>query len=459
MGRGVGVRGPAQGSAAQPLSSCPPSTPCSQSSLLPIHTRQTSWEKLHTGPWRAVPPAWRDAYGLACLLEADALLRQAGGGVGQHAAREAVRLADMCLLMGGARLRARAHALAASGVALLDSSGGDGGVEEAVPSPPYKRARASAAGCASVSTALPTAEPPWPDTWPLPPHPVPLPPGSLGPAPGSRVPVSALPSLAAFAADHVAAPGGGAPVVLSGALASWPALARWQSPAYLVRVAGWRTVPVEVGAHYLAPGWGQGLMTLGAFLRRHVLGRAGGARPDGGPGGQDGGADGPRGLGGGSSSLANPVPVGYLAQHALLDQVPLLAADVATPDYVSLGELAAVNAWLGPGGTHSPAHTDPHHNVLCQAVGRKYVRLYPPAAGRSLAPDPAAAGLTTNTSPVDLEDVIPRPAPCPPGNADPGTEPFQDCVLGPGDALFIPRGWWHAVRALEPSFSVSYWWD
>jgi hypothetical protein len=33
----------------------------------------------------------------------------------------------------------------------------------------------------------------------------------------------------------------------------------------------------------------------------------------------------------------------------------------------------------------------------------------------------------------------------------------HDALLGPGDVLFIPKGWWHAVRALTPSFSLNFW--
>jgi lysine-specific demethylase 8 len=54
----------------------------------------------------------------------------------------------------------------------------------------------------------------------------------------------------------------------------WPALSRWQRPGYLLGVAGQRTVPVEVGSHYLEEGWGQQLMPLSDFLGRHVLARA-----------------------------------------------------------------------------------------------------------------------------------------------------------------------------------------
>ena len=36
---------------------------------------------------------------------------------------------------------------------------------------------------------------------------------------------------------------------------------------------------------------------------------------------------------------------------------------------------------------------------------------------------------------------------------------FIDATLYPGDALYIPPGWWHRVKAATVSFSVSYWWD
>lgn len=36
---------------------------------------------------------------------------------------------------------------------------------------------------------------------------------------------------------------------------------------------------------------------------------------------------------------------------------------------------------------------------------------------------------------------------------------YHDCVLGPGDMLYIPPRWWHYVQSTTPSFSVSFWWD
>ena len=114
------------------------------------------------------------------------------------------------------------------------------------------------------------------------------------------------------------------------------------------------------------------------------------------------------------------------------------------------GTPCAVNAWFGPVNTVSPAHTDPHHNLLCQVVGVKRVRLFSPDQTPRMYPH---EGKMSNTSQVD---VI---------NPDRDKFPlftdveFIEATLSPGDALYIPPGWWHHVVAKTTSFSVSYWWD
>ena len=109
-----------------------------------------------------------------------------------------------------------------------------------------------------------------------------------------------------------------------------------------------------------------------------------------------------------------------------------------------------MNAWFGPANTVSPLHHDPHHNLLCQAVGYKYVRLYAPCETPKVYPHDDR--LLNNTSRADI------------GNPDFACFPllrdaaYTEAVLGPGDMLYIPPRHWHYVRALSVSFSVSFWW-
>lgn len=40
-----------------------------------------------------------------------------------------------------------------------------------------------------------------------------------------------------------------------------------------------------------------------------------------------------------------------------------------------------------------------------------------------------------------------------------GKAEYLEAVLGPGECLYIPLGWWHYVESLTASFSVSFWWN
>lgn len=59
---------------------------------------EMAWEQLHSGPWHSVLPIWRDAYSMACLYMAR--FHFAGGEF-----KEALRVLDMGLIMGGSLLR------------------------------------------------------------------------------------------------------------------------------------------------------------------------------------------------------------------------------------------------------------------------------------------------------------------------------------------------------------------
>lgn len=227
-------------------------------------------------------------------------------------------------------------------------------------------------------------------------------------------------SFAKFSATNI-------PFIIPGAISNWPALnmphRMWRTDFYLRSVIGHRTVPVEVGKTYLSDFWRVELMLGAAFLDDYLLN-------------------------------PNPDKVGYLAQYKVLDHITELTDDLAIPDLAlsrADEEEIQINLWLGPSGTITPCHHDPYDNLLCQVFGSKYVRLYAPSEAGKLYPSEKKS--TSNTSLVDVE------------SPDYGEFPlykdaeYQDCILREGDMLYIPKGWWHFVKSLETSCSVSFWWD
>jgi hypothetical protein len=100
--------------------------------------------------------------------------------------------------------------------------------------------------------------------------------------------------------------------------------------------------------------------------------------------------------------------------------------------------------WYGPAGTVTPLHHDTTNVLLTQVRGSKQVRLVPALEGHRVYNDVAVY------SPVDPEapdlDRFPRFA----------GATSMTVTLEAGEALFIPVGWWHHVRSLEVSISVSF---
>ena len=78
-------------------------------------------------------------------------------------------------------------------------------------------------------------------------------------------------SLEDFIVNHMNAE---SPVIVSGMMSDWPCMScperKWTAE-YVRRVAGLRTVSVEIGARYTDSGWTQKLMTVGEFIDGFVL--------------------------------------------------------------------------------------------------------------------------------------------------------------------------------------------
>uniref|UniRef100_A0ACD6AJF7 Uncharacterized protein n=1 Tax=Avena sativa TaxID=4498 RepID=A0ACD6AJF7_AVESA len=350
--------------------------------------REMAWEQLHSGPWNEVGPAWRDAYALACLHVAS--LRTGDDR------RAALRALDMGLIMGGDLLRAELEAAIARVPSDGDrDSNSEGNGDTGRHGEMWREGLGRNRDLADVLKVLPVK--------------------SLS---CKQIERRTCISLEAFIHDFFLRE---SPVILSGCIDHWPARTKWKDIKYLERIAGDRTVPVEVGKNYVSNEWRQDLITFSQFLERMWS-------PDC------------------SANLT------YLAQHQLFDQIKELREDIVVPDYCYAGggELQSLNAWFGPHGTVTPLHHDPHHNLFAQVLGRKYIRLYHASISEDLYPHMET--MLRNTSQVDLDNID--------VNEFPRTEglEFMDSILEEGDLLYIPPKWWHYVRSLSISFSVSFWW-
>ncbi|QRK06190.1 cupin-like domain-containing protein [Archangium violaceum] len=99
---------------------------------------------------------------------------------------------------------------------------------------------------------------------------------------------------------------------------------------------------------------------------------------------------------------------------------------------------------LGPAGTVTPLHHDKTNVLLGQVLGRKHCKLIPSFQPHRVYPRDGTF------SHVDAS------------NPDPTLHPAYleahcvEVVLEPGELIFIPVGWWHWVRALDVSASVTF---
>ncbi|KAF7805383.1 lysine-specific demethylase JMJ30 [Senna tora] len=355
--------------------------------------REMAWEQLHSGPWHSVLPIWRDAYSMACLH------------VAKHhyisgEFKEALRVLDMGLIMGGRLLKEDLDS------AIQKIS------EKAIN---IRASKESYEG--SVMSEHPLVHHEFNEAEVLQLLPV----NSLS---RKIVVKRSVLSFESFLKDYFLS---GSPVIISDCMAHWPAKTKWNNIDYLKRVAGDRTVPVEhalqIGKNYLCPEWKQELITFSEFLHRIE-----------------------------SHGCSSGGPT-YLAQHPLFDQINELRKDIHIPDYCFAGggELRSLNAWFGPAGTVTPLHHDPHHNILAQVVGKKYIRLYSASVSEELYP--YTETMLRNSSQIDLDNIDERMFP------KVKDLEFVDCILEEGEMLYIPPKWWHYVRSLTTSFSVSFWWS
>ncbi len=156
----------------------------------------------------------------------------------------------------------------------------------------------------------------------------------------------------------------------------------------------------------------------------------------------------------------------YLAQKPVRDVVPNLAHDVPPPDFLDEAQDETDPVVFMGIDTYSPAHYHlaPKEAVLMQIVGKKKIVMCPAEQYQSFYPCAWYSKRTnwssipfkadgpqdgeTSWIPEDVKSKFPRL----------GKATLLECVLGPGELLVIPQGWFHIVFGLGESLSVTYFW-
>lgn len=97
--------------------------------------------------------------------------------------------------------------------------------------------------------------------------------------------------------------------------------------------------------------------------------------------------------------------------------------------------------WMGPKGTLTPYHHDLTNNLLVQVRGRKRVRMV------ASYDTPLMRNHIHCYSEWDAQSL---------SGASAAEPKVYTCDIGPGEALFIPVGWWHHVQAMSTTIGLSF---
>lgn len=211
------------------------------------------------------------------------------------------------------------------------------------------------------------------------------------------------------------------PVLLAGEAADWPAVKRWTGD-YLRRLIGSREVQVQghrdrdpdfernMPAHRVA-------MPFDSFIDRIA--------------------------GGGSG---NDLYLTAYNSSANAEALAPLESDLGFFERLLTREAAMPRGmpWIGGAGTFTPLHHDLTNNLMVQIRGRKRVLLVAPSETPRLYNDRHVYSRVRDLGEPDIVARFPKLE---------GLRVHQ-VLLGPGDALFLPIGWWHQVTSLD--FSVTF---
>ncbi len=137
-----------------------------------------------------------------------------------------------------------------------------------------------------------------------------------------------------------------------------------------------------------------------------------------------------------------------VAKNFLLDRpefAPLREHFDCPEGYLNAASLSDhVKLWFGPGGTVTPLHHDACNIFFGQIYGRKRVKLISPFDIVNVYNDRECY------SAVDLDEIERDRFPLM------RRVSVAEVVLNPGDFVLLPIGWWHWVKSIDTSISLSF---
>lgn len=209
------------------------------------------------------------------------------------------------------------------------------------------------------------------------------------------------------------------PVIITGMLDDWPAMTRWNLD-YFQSAYGEHEVEVQTGrsndAHYELNSLAhKQRMRFGDFVDKV---RHAGRSND-------------------FYMTANNDSTNRQALAGLWNDI------VQLPEYLDPANPGGF-LWFGPAGTITPFHHDLTNNFMAQVIGRKRLRLMPACE---------LANVYNHRhcfTPVDggAIDLARYPAMA--------QAQVLECVIEPGEILFLPVGCWHYVEALDISVTMAF---
>lgn len=239
-----------------------------------------------------------------------------------------------------------------------------------------------------------------------------------------------------------------APVVVRGACRGWPALAAGATSraaliAYLAQFDAGRTAEAFIGDSSIAGRYHYGDDLVGFNFSRETMrfgeavARIAAAA--------DSVGDSARDSAGAPSVYVGSLPTdSYLPGFAEDNRLAILPGTVRP------------RIWLGTASSVA-CHYDAFDNLACNVAGHRRFTLYPPDAIADLYVGPIDN--TMAGQPVSLAAGTAAGDPRYPRFAA-ARERARVVELAPGDAVYIPKLWWHAVEATAPfNVLVNYWWD